>query len=130
MQETTGMCRFCGQSAMVVVPDDATKEQIIEEATLQCNCKLGNEYREKLEHDSKIEMAITSAQGTTFELFHDDYAEIEEIFNHCMSYLTEKKFKKITIATGEKTKATMSFSNDTFKVEREDKSVCRRETEI
>ena len=47
-----------------------------------------------------------------------------------MDALTQKKFKKLTITTSGKTKASITFSKDTIKVEREDKSTYTRETEV
>lgn len=130
MKEETGICRFCGQTKLVEVPDSFTQEQIDEEATLMCKCFEAKQYKEKKEKEEQIEMAKTSAKGTTFELFHEEFPEIEEILNSVMDPLTKKKFKKLTIQTGGKTKATISFSKDTIKVEREDKSTYTRKTEV
>lgn len=77
-----------------------------------------------------IEMAKTSAQGTTYELFHEEFPEIETVLNAVMDDLVNKKYRKVTIATGGKTKASITFSKDTIKVEREDKNTYTRETEI
>lgn len=130
MKELTGVCKFCNQSAIVVVPDDASGELIQEEATKNCKCREAKKYQEEIQHKEAIESAKMSAKGTTFELFHEEFPEIEKIFNRSMDDLVNKKFKKITISTGGKTKATMSFAKDTIKVEREDKSTYTRETEV
>lgn len=130
MQETIGTCRFCGQRVVIVVPDEATEEMMMEEATRNCKCPDAKYYREELEAKEQIEMAKESAKGTIFELFHEDYPEIEELFNNSMNDLVSKKYKKITVNTGGKTKATMSFAKDTIKVEREEKSSYVRETEL
>ena len=55
-------------------------------------------------------MAKRSAKGTTFELFHEEFPEIEDILNYSMDALTQKKFKKLTITTGGRTKASITFS--------------------
>ncbi len=130
MKEETGICRFCGQHRIVDVPDNFTEYEVNEEATLNCNCNDSKAYRERKEKEEQIEMAKTSAKGTTFELFHEEFPEIEDILNYSMDALTQKKFKKLTITAGGKTKASITFSKDTIKVEREDKSTYTRETEV
>ena len=39
MKEVKGACRFCGQIAMVNMPDSAEQDEIDEEVTLICGCK-------------------------------------------------------------------------------------------
>lgn len=124
------ICKFCGQHKMVEVPDFFTQEEIVNEASKECYCKDGKAYKEKLEREEIIKQAKTSAKGTTFQLFHDEFPEIEELLNSAIDPLVEKKFKKFVITTGGKTKASISFAKDNIKVEREDKSVSTLETEI
>lgn len=130
MTQKTGICRFCGQTKLVEVPDDFTQEEVDEEIALTCRCPESKAYQEKKQKEEQIEMAKTSAKGTTFELFHEEFPEIEEILNSVMDALVAKKFKKLTITTGGKTKASITFAKDTIKVEREDKSTYTRETEV
>lgn len=129
MKEIIGTCKFCGQSVMVVVPDEATPEIILEESAMNCKCKEAQAYREKKEREEKLEMAKTSAQGTTFELFHEEHSDIEEIFNDCMDKVIKHGYT-ITINTKGKTKAKMKFAKDVITVTREDKSTYQRETEV
>lgn len=128
--EKTGQCKFCGQNKIVEVPDYMTEEDINEEATLECYCKDAKLYKEAKEREALIEQAKLSAKGTTYELFHEEYPEIEELFNAAINPIVAMKFKKLTITTGGKTKAAISFSKGNIKVEREDKSVSALETEI
>ncbi len=130
MTQKTGTCRFCGQTKIIEVPDSMPQNEVDEEATLECKCPDAKVYKEKKEKEEQIEMAKTSAKGTTFELFHEEFPEIEDVLNYAMDALTAKKFKKLSITTGGKTKATISFAKDTIKVEREDKSTYTRETEV
>lgn len=130
MENRTGYCRFCNQAKLLEVPSDFTIEQLEEEATMGCICREAKEYQAEKYRKEQIECAKQSAKGTTYDLFHDEFPEIEEIFNSALTPLEDKKFKKITINTGGKTKATISFAGDKFKVEREDKSVTSLETEI
>lgn len=130
MNDFTGICKFCGQHRLVQLPEGATELEIEEEVLNVCNCIDAQAYRDAKEREARIEAAICSAQSTTYELFNEDYPEIENILNGCMKPLASGKIKKITISTGKKTKATISFAQETFKVEREDKSNTRRETQI
>lgn len=130
MVERTGQCRFCGQNKIVEVPDFMNEDEINEEATKGCRCIDAKMYREQKEREELVKQAKISAKGTTFELFHEEFPEIEEMFNSAIDPLVDRKFKKLTITTGGKTKATISFTKGNIKVEREDKSVSALETEI
>lgn len=130
MQQVTGVCRFCGQSKMIEVPERFTEEEVTEEVSRNCHCVDAKYYREKMEEEERIEASKLSAKGTTFELFHEEYPEVEELLNSSLDALVDKKIKKITVTTYGKSKATISFSKDTIKVLREDKSTYSRETEV
>lgn len=129
MKEIIGTCKFCGQSVMVVVPDEATPKEIMEEAALNCKCPDAKVYREKLEKEAQIEAAKESAKGTIFELFHEEHPDIESILNDCVDLVVKHEYS-ITIATKGKTKAKMKYAKETIKVEREDKHTYIRETEV
>lgn len=45
---STGACPFCGQEVMVDVPDEATVQEISDEAAMRCNCLKGNSFRRKV----------------------------------------------------------------------------------
>ena len=130
MTEFTGVCRYCGQHKLVEIPDAATEEEINEEATVMCRCLPAQAYRDELAHKERVEAAICSAEGTTYELFNDEYPDIEQLLNSAMRPLAAGTIKKVTINTNGKTKASISFAADTFKVEREDKKSIKRQTEI
>lgn len=130
MTSRTGTCRFCMQTKLIEVPDDMSQEEIDEEVTMECRCKDGEAYRDEQEKIEMIRQAKLSAQGTTFELFHEEFPEIEEVLNYVMDDLTSGAYKKVTITTGGKTKASITFQKDTIVVVREDKNTYTRETEI
>lgn len=130
METRTGYCRFCNQAKLLEVPSDFTIEQLEEEATRGCVCREAKEYQAKKFREEQIESAKQSAKGTTFELFHESHPEIEEILNSVMDVIVDQKIKAMTITTYGKTTAKISFSKDTIKVVREDKSVNLLETEI
>lgn len=49
MTSKTGICRFCGQSRLMEVPDGMPVEEVNEEAALSCSCIEGKAYREGLQ---------------------------------------------------------------------------------
>lgn len=130
MENKTGACRFCGQTKIIEVPADYTQKEVDEEVTLECKCDEAKEYQARKEEEEQIEMSKTSAMGTTFELFHNDYPEVETILNSCIDHLVTKRMKKVTIGTGTKVTGTISISKGTIKVERIEKSTYTRETEL
>jgi len=130
MKEITGTCKFCGQGVLIAIPDCADEAVARHEAAMTCKCSDARKYQADWEEQEKLEMAKTSAEGTTFELFNEDYPEIEQLLNKSIDMIAAKKIKKVTINTHGKTKASITMSNGTFIVEREDKSIARRETEI
>ena len=130
MQTKNGMCRFCGQNRIVEVPNNFTQEETDEEVTLVCPCEGAKAYREKKEKEEKTEEQKLSAMGTTFELFHEDFPEVEQLMNSIIPLLVTGKMKKVNIDTGTKTKASISIKDGTIKVERTKKNVYSRETEL
>lgn len=130
MTEFTGICPYCGQHRIVELPDDADSKMIEDEVIELCNCKEAQAVRDQRIKEAQIESAKQSARGTTFELFHEEFPDIEIILNGAINALVDKKFKQISITTHGRTKAKMTFSKDTIKVEREDKYVETRETDL
>ena len=107
-----------------------TQEEIDEEVTCECKCDEAKAYQEKKEREERLEAQKLSAQGTTFELFHNDFPEVEQILNKTIPLLVTKKVKKLTVNTGTKVTATIGISKGTIKVERTETSKYSRETEL
>ena len=79
MKETIGACKFCHQTKMVMVPDDATPEMIEEEATMNCTCKLSHEYADKKRHEESVLMSIEAAKASIETLFEgEQFEELRE----------------------------------------------------
>lgn len=130
METKKGACRFCGQNKMIEVPNGYTQEEIDEEVTCECKCDEAKAYQEKKEREERLEAQKLSAQGTTFELFHNDFPEVEQILNKTIPLLVTKKVKKLIVNTGTKVTATIGISKGTIKVERTETSKYSRETEL
>lgn len=129
MQTVKGQCRYCGQNRIVELFDNATDDQIDEEVALTCTCKAAREYQEKKDLEEKLQEAKISAKGTTFELFHEEFPDVEDILNAGIEAITEKRFKNLTIKINDRTKAVLKMSKENIVVQREDKSIYSRETE-
>ncbi len=93
MIETKGACRFCGQITIVKVPDDATKEEIDEKATLDCNCREACAYQNRLKFVEKAEDAIDT-------LIENE--DINKIIKELAKYIAEHKMATVTITQGER----------------------------
>ena len=118
--EKIAACRACGQTKWFKIPEDMSDEDLEEKATLECNCKAGIDYRAKAEEKKRIEDIITSTRGLNFELFNEEYPEVEKIFNDCLKPMTEGKFKSISIQIDAETKAKLKYRDKKFDVERTD----------
>ena len=94
METKKGACRFCGQNKMIEVPNGYKQEEIDEEVTCECKCDEAKAYQEKKEREERLEAQKLSAKGTTFELFHNDFPEVEEILNNAIPLLVTKKGKE------------------------------------
>lgn len=127
--EKTGVCRFCGQNKIVEVPDNFTEEEINEEASKECYCIDAKHYKESLELKAMVEQQKMSARGTTLELFHEEYPEIEELLNNAIDPLAAHKFKKVSIQTDDGVSASIKWK-DGIEVERVDKSINRIKTRV
>jgi len=130
MKNKRGACRFCGQQKIIEVPETLEQEEIDEEVTLECRCAEARGYQEKREREEKTQAQMVSAKGTVYELFHEEFPEIEDVLNECIPLLVNLKARKILVNTGKKVTASVSISKGTIKVERVEKSVYSRETDL
>ena len=131
MKETIGSCRFCHQTKMVTVPNDATPEMIEEEATMGCTCKLSQEYADKKRHEESIKMSIEAAKASIETLFEGEtFEELREALKGSVNAVARKKIKKITINVTSKIKATIQLKDDALLVTRTETEKFEQETSI
>lgn len=130
MKDVTGKCRFCGQERMARVPDVFTEEQIDEVCTRECHCTEAKAYQARLEAEARIEQFELEAQGTIYELFHEEYPNVEEILTALIHPLNEGHFKKLSVKIDDTTSVSMTSTSNGIKVVREDKKKRTRETVI
>lgn len=131
MKETIGACRFCHQTMMVMVPDDATPQIIEEEATVSCQCKLSQEYAEKKRQEEYFRMSIEAAKASIESLFEEDhFEELREALKGSVDAVAKKKIKKVTINVTSKIKATIQLKDNALLVIRTETEKFEQETSI
>ena len=129
MVEATGICRYCGQTKLVEVPDFFTPEDIQEEASTECYCQGAKDHKKAKELEAMIEQQKESARGTTYQLFHEEFPDIEKLLNSAIDPLAGHKFKKVTVSTDDGVTASIKWK-DGIEVERVDKNVNRIKTHV
>lgn len=131
MKETIGACRYCHQTKMVMVPDDATPEMIEEEATMSCTCRLSQEYANKLRKEESIKMSIEAAKESIESLFEgEQFEELREALKGSIDAVARKKIKKVTINVTSKIKATIQLKDEALLVTRTETEKFEQETSI
>lgn len=131
MKETIGACRYCHQTKMVMVPDDATPEMIEEEATMSCTCRLSQEYANKVRKEESIKMSIEAAKESIESLFEgEQFEELREALKGSIDAVARKKIKKVTINVTSKIKATIQLKDEALLVTRTETEKFEQETSI
>lgn len=64
MKTATGVCKFCGQTAALEVPEEFTQEMIDEEAVRKCDCPEAQAF-------TKQQEMIASGEGIVKDFFKD-----------------------------------------------------------
>ena len=131
MKETIGACRYCHQTKMVMVPDDATPEMIEDEATMSCTCRLSQEYANKVRKEESIKMSIEAAKESIESLFEgEQFEELREALKGSIDAVARKKIKKVTINVTSKIKATIQLKDEALLVTRTETEKFEQETSI
>ena len=84
--QTVGVCRFCGQSRVY----DYELEDPNEEATKDCVCLAGEQYREKAR-------VLTAAEQNIAAIFGENVPEVAEAFQELKEKVYDGKIGRITI---------------------------------
>ena len=109
-----GHCKYCHESRMVEVPENATDEEINEAATLDCDCG-GARLARKKEYQKEACIAYID------EMVGKDHPEIGEILKVGIEAIQDMKVSKITVNTYIGQTARLSMGKDGIKVELERK---------
>ena len=121
--ERTAVCRYCGQSKLMQVDAELTDEQLEEQVTLECSCKLGREYRARIEDEKKTEQMVRDTMAITYELLGEDLPELENLINDVIPKMVEKNIEKASFSVG-KVRVSIKYSGDEIKISRTETNKC------
>ena len=108
-----GCCYYCGKTAILNYPKEATQEVKNEMATKECECT-----QAKIERDKELE--IERAKERIIQLFGSDAKEmgfepmpeeeIHRLMNKIVELISNKIIRGVTIEINSETKAKLSVS--------------------
>ena len=84
-----GVCRFCGQTAMVSVGEGCTQEEINEAATRECKCEAARAYNNKCCDAEVCEENIKKVIGAE--------SAVSQLLISCIPLIQDDEIAKITI---------------------------------
>lgn len=93
MKTAQGVCKFCGQTAVLQVPEEFTQEIIDEEAIKKCDCPEAKAF-------TKQQETIASAEGMIKNFFEDreGMEKIKDILLSAVKPLAENSIGSISIS--------------------------------
>ncbi len=104
MKTITGTCNFCGQTRMVDLPDNTAEEVLMEEAchqaSLECNCKAGSDWR-------AAQLIIEKCSDNIEMLFREQHPDIADILQEAKWIIYAGEVKRLTCITPEGGVASM-----------------------
>ena len=116
-----GFCKNCGQAVTIESKKELTKEQLIEEASYECNCDEARAMR-------KREEAKRVGQDSVQILFGNDMPELAAFLKDSVELLATGFIGKLSIDAGNGTQATLkATAKGTIRVTRIEKE--KREME-
>ena len=121
--ERTAVCRYCGQSKLIQVDEELSEEELEEKVTLECNCKLGREYRARIEDEEKTEQMVRDTMSITYELLGDDLPELQDIVDDVIPKMVKKNIEKASFQVG-RVRVAIKYSGDEIKISRTKTDKC------
>lgn len=93
MKTATGVCKYCGQTAALEVPESFTQEMIDEEAVKKCDCPEAKAY-------TKQQETIANAEGMIKDFFEDKESleGVKELLLRAVEPLAKHKIGSISIS--------------------------------
>lgn len=93
MKTATGVCRYCGQSVALEVPESFTQDTIDEEAVKRCDCPEAEAY-------TKQQETIASAEGMIKDFFSDreGMQAVKDLLLSAVKPLAENAIGSISIS--------------------------------
>lgn len=110
MKTATGVCKFCGQNAVLEVPEEFTQEMIDEEAVKKCDCPEAQAFTKQQEE-------IATAEGMIREFFEDreGMQAVKDILLSAVEPLARSEIGSISISKNGYT-GSMKPTKDGIKV--------------
>lgn len=121
--ERVAVCRYCGQSKLIQVDEELSEEELEEKVTLECNCKLGREYRARIEDEKKTEQMVRDTMSITYELLGDDLPELQDLVDDVIPKMVKKNIEKASFQVG-RVRVTIKYSGDEIKISRTETNKC------
>lgn len=121
MQTLTGVCKYCGQTKVINVPDelDMSIDDIDQQATKECNCPEATHERRKKETYDRAEAVIDSMFPS------DDSMNIRYLLKKSAEMIVDGTIAGTKIDDGSRTISIKMTGKGTIKVE---KKITRKET--
>lgn len=118
-----GVCRFCGQTNMVMADEELTPPQLEEEATLACSCDEALEYAAEVTRERRVKEKIRKLCGESDGEGRNVTEEVQSALEALAGEICKKNIKGVTVTvrTGDKLEVKM-MAKDKVKVGREKKS--------
>lgn len=93
MKTATGVCKYCGQSVALEVPESFTQDIIDEEAVKRCDCPEAKAY-------TKQQETIASAEGMIKDFFSDreEMQAVKDLLLSAVKPLAENAIGSISIS--------------------------------
>lgn len=114
VKTVTGFCKFCGQSKVVQVNDNASNSQAIADglATDECTCK-------EAIADKEERMHILDAEYAAEELYGDSHPEIVPLLKQAIPLALNREFQSMILTLGDGVRARLAVTGGgTIKVEK------------
>ena len=121
--EKTGMCKFCGQTKFMKVPESMTDEQLNDEVSFECRCEAGKIWRAGVEDEKRIQGMIEESKGISFALLNAKNPQIEELVNELVPKMVKLDIKNIVMSISSQTKIKIKRTENAIKIYRSDNLV-------
>ena len=101
----TGACKFCGQIYQFETGGQASEEALDAWATEKCDC-----IDARIEQ--KRQQRATEAKANVQELLGEGREDVENLLDHGIDLISEKKVARVTVKTGEGETMNVSINKD------------------
>lgn len=104
--QKTGICKFCKQMRLVEINENASAEEVNEQATEECDCPGAEQERE---HKRRIENVNWNIQNLIEE---DGRPDVAGILYAAAETMVNAKIKKVTVSINAEITVSMSRDGD------------------